>query len=72
MNSLLNSVHLINSNYFLGFSIFKSTVGEVSNKYFLDITPAGWAFTIWGVIYIWIGISLIFGKFSFLRIFENS
>jgi len=28
-------------------------VGEVSDEYNLEITPAGWTFTIWGFIYIW-------------------
>ena len=45
-----------------GFSIFKSTVADLSDKYLLDITPAGWAFSIWGLIYIWIGLSLVFSK----------
>ena len=27
--------------------------GELSDKYGLPITPPGWAFSIWGVIYIW-------------------
>jgi len=43
-----------------GFSIFKSTIGNLSNKYSLDFTPDGWAFSIWGIIYIWIGASIIF------------
>jgi len=28
-------------------------VGEVSDIYSLEITPAGWTFAIWGFIYIW-------------------
>jgi len=28
-------------------------VGEVSDLFNLEITPAGWTFTIWGFIYIW-------------------
>lgn len=28
-------------------------VGEVSDEFGLEITPAGWTFTIWGFIYIW-------------------
>ena len=30
-----------------------ATTGEVSSKFYLEITPAGWAFSIWGLIYIW-------------------
>jgi len=28
-------------------------VDEISNKYPLQITPASWTFSIWGIIYIW-------------------
>ena len=28
-------------------SLFRSSVGEISNKYELDVTPAGWTFSIW-------------------------
>lgn len=40
-------------------SIFNSTVGNLSAKYDLDITPAGFTFSIWAVIYIWIGLDLL-------------
>ncbi|XP_043399907.1 uncharacterized protein LOC114019724 isoform X1 [Chelonia mydas] len=33
--------------------VFLSTVGNISNKYNTDFTPAGWAFLIWNVIYAW-------------------
>ena len=29
------------------------TTGNVSNKFYIEITPAGWAFSIWGLIYLW-------------------
>lgn len=35
-------------------------VGELSDIYFTYITPAGWAFAIWSLIYIWLAILLIF------------
>jgi len=56
-------------------------VGEVSDLYGLEITPAGWTFAIWGFIYIWqflwIGYvlfltckyemdSVVFGKWFFV------
>ena len=25
--------------------------GNISDKYYLEITPAGWAFSIWGIIH---------------------
>lgn len=30
-----------------------ATTGGVSDKFYLEITPAGWAFSIWGLIYSW-------------------
>ena len=33
--------------------LFPSTTGDISDKFFTDITPAGWTFTIWGFIYTW-------------------
>ena len=30
-----------------------ATTGEVSDKFYIEITPAGWAFAIWALIYIW-------------------
>jgi hypothetical protein len=34
-------------------AIFNQTVGDQSDKYDLAITPMGWAFSIWGIIFIW-------------------
>nr|KAG5693439.1 hypothetical protein BaRGS_022326 [Batillaria attramentaria] len=33
--------------------LFKNTVSDQSDKYYLEITPAGWTFSIWGFIYVW-------------------
>lgn len=30
-----------------------ATTGGQSDKYYIEITPAGWAFSIWGLIYAW-------------------
>jgi len=38
--------------------LFNQNVGQVSNKYSLYITPAGWAFSIWGFIYICLGATV--------------
>jgi len=35
-------------------------VGEVSDKYSLEITPASWTFTIWAFIYTWQAIWIIY------------
>jgi hypothetical protein len=32
---------------------FSQSIGNVSDTFPLDITPAGWAFSIWGLIYTW-------------------
>ena len=32
---------------------FKNTTGNISDKYTTQITPAGWTFSIWGVIYLY-------------------
>ncbi len=39
--------------------VFKNTVGKISNKYELFITPAGFTFAIWGLIYLCLTISII-------------
>jgi len=40
---------------------FNSSIGDISDAYELDITPSGWAFSIWGVIYVWQALWLIYG-----------
>jgi len=39
--------------------IFNSTVGNLSDKYDTMITPAGFTFSIWGVIYLWLAVALL-------------
>ncbi|XP_054762918.1 uncharacterized protein LOC129269442 [Lytechinus pictus] len=39
---------------------FLNTTGDISDKYDVSITPAGWAFSIWSVIYIWQAIWIIY------------
>lgn len=36
------------------------STGDVSDRYSTDITPAGWAFSIWGVIYTWQALWLVY------------
>lgn len=36
-----------------GTGIFGGSIGDVSNKYQTLVAPAGWAFSIWGPIFIW-------------------
>nr|XP_006634472.1 PREDICTED: uncharacterized protein LOC102694756 [Lepisosteus oculatus] len=39
---------------------FLLNTGNISNKYDTDITPSGWTFSIWGVIYAWQASWLIY------------
>jgi len=41
-------------------AIFNSVTGNISDKYQLDTTPAGWTFSIWGIIYAGIAATLTF------------
>merc|ERR1711973_665710 len=43
----------------------RNTTGEISNKYYLEITPASWTFSIWGFIYAWQALWLCY-SLSFL------
>ena len=38
-------------------------VGELSDKYPLWITPAGFTFAIWGVIYLWLAVMVVFCEY---------
>lgn len=40
---------------------FNETVGDVSSNYELAVTPPGWTFSIWGLIYAWQFLWLIYG-----------
>lgn len=40
--------------------LFNQTVGEISDKYTVFITPAGWTFSIWSVIYIYLAAGVIY------------
>jgi len=47
--------------------IFGATNTELSKKYQTLVTPAGWAFSIWGPIFIWEGIFVVAQFFSRFR-----
>lgn len=46
---------------------FEDTVSNVSNRYELVVTPDGWTFSIWGVIYAWQLLWLIYAWSFVLR-----
>ncbi|KAM9719583.1 uncharacterized protein ACNS7B_020354 [Menidia menidia] len=39
---------------------FHSGTGNVSARYPTDITPAGWTFSIWGLIYTWLTMMVVY------------
>ena len=43
----------------------RNTTGGISDMYYLEITPAGWTFSIWGFIYTWQALWLCYAL-SFL------
>ena len=51
--------------------IFKNTTSDLSRKYPLEITPAGWTFSIWGIIYTWQGLWLVYGLSTICRRVNN-
>ncbi|XP_011406469.1 PREDICTED: uncharacterized protein LOC105314171 [Amphimedon queenslandica] len=40
---------------------FKNTTSNVSNIFYTQVTPAGWTFAIWSVIYVWQLVWLVYG-----------
>ncbi|XP_062584016.1 uncharacterized protein LOC134245778 [Saccostrea cucullata] len=51
--------------------IFNSETGNISDKYYVEITPAGWMFSIWGVIYIWEAVWIVYTIVNLFRKTEN-
>ncbi|XP_069118109.1 uncharacterized protein [Argopecten irradians] len=51
--------------------IYESTTVEISDYFYLEITPAGWTFTIWAFIYVWQIVWLIYGLSTICRKSES-
>lgn len=47
--------------------VFLNNTGTIANIFYLEITPAGWTFSIWGFIYTWQGIWLIYALTTICR-----
>ncbi|XP_053409249.1 uncharacterized protein LOC128559965 [Mercenaria mercenaria] len=48
------AISYMSSNNAIDIGIFKNSTGDISDKFYLTITPAGWTFgLIWAVIYIY-------------------
>ncbi|XP_075871616.1 uncharacterized protein LOC142881307 [Nelusetta ayraudi] len=54
------AVLVVNALAGAGRGPFHRTTGNVSARYETDITPAGWTFSIWGVIYTWLSLMVIY------------
>ncbi|XP_037535198.1 uncharacterized protein LOC119412284 [Nematolebias whitei] len=54
------AVLVVNALAGAGRGPFHSSTGNVSARYETDITPAGWTFSIWGVIYTWLTLMVIY------------
>ncbi len=52
---------------------FGNNTAAVSNEHCVEITPAGWTFSIWGVIYTWQALWIVYGwSFVFRPSFPRS
>ncbi|XP_070830782.1 uncharacterized protein [Chaetodon trifascialis] len=54
------AVLVVNALAGAGRGPFRYSTGNVSALYPTDITPAGWTFSIWGVIYTWLTLMVIY------------
>ncbi|KAK3592747.1 hypothetical protein CHS0354_016503 [Potamilus streckersoni] len=52
-------------------AVFQSSTGDLSDKYYLNITPAGWTFSIWGFIYTWQALWLLYSTVLIFRKTDN-
>ncbi|XP_071836441.1 uncharacterized protein [Apostichopus japonicus] len=50
---------------------FESSTGNISDRFDTEITPAGWTFSIWGVIYIFQALWIIYILISICRRTES-
>lgn len=52
--------------------LFDNTADQISNAVPIDITPDGWTFSTWGVIYVWQGLWLLFNLAIMFKDSDNS
>jgi len=46
----------------------RNTTGALSDKYYLEVTPSGWTFSIWGFIYTWQFLWICYSLSIFCRV----
>lgn len=56
-------------DFLLSSGIFNQRTGSVSDENFTEFTPAGWTFSIWGIIYFWQAAWLLY---AISRIFRRT
>ncbi|XP_071103238.1 uncharacterized protein [Haliotis cracherodii] len=58
-----------NTREFLGIDLklYPNTIGNISDKLMLEITPSGPTFSIWGAIYVWQAIWIIYALVNICR-----
>lgn len=54
------AVLVVNALAGAGRGPFHTSTGNVSGRYETGITPAGWTFSIWGVIYTWLSLMVVY------------
>lgn len=47
--------------------LYVSDTGAISDKYYIEITPAGWTFSIWGFIYAWQALWIVYAVITLFR-----
>ncbi|WAR04414.1 hypothetical protein MAR_019783 [Mya arenaria] len=50
-----------------GGGVFNNRTGDISDAFYLEVTPAGWTFTIWGFIYAWQAAWLVYALVTICR-----
>ncbi|GFR97128.1 hypothetical protein ElyMa_006316900 [Elysia marginata] len=48
-------------------TVFKNKTGDLSDYFYTEITPAGWTFSIWGFIYTWQALWVIYSVINICR-----
>lgn len=68
-SGLTLALHTLNPNKLRSFPSdpFLASTGNVSAEFSTEITPAGWTFAIWTLIYIFLALTLVFALSGFCR-----
>lgn len=64
INAALNALA---SNPQASGGLYTQSTGNISDKYYIEITPAGWTFSIWGFIYTWQALWIVYAIVTLFR-----